>query len=236
MQTVESEWRQMGKAQRAAETARAGAATRSLLVVDIESTCWEHAHVQRTSVRGAAHRGCTPPQRQSEIIQVGVAKLTLYPGWQSKVGIAPLPTLWIRPTESDVSEFCTSLTGITPDRAAQGGAFAEACRVLRHDYGAKDMPWASWGDYDRNMFRTQCDRRRVTYPFSEVHCNLKQLVYRLTGKRMGMDRALADCGLELVGRHHDGGDDAYNIARIASHILTAGLVDEADFRQSLGLA
>jgi inhibitor of KinA sporulation pathway (predicted exonuclease) len=148
--------------------------------------------------------------------------------------LSKLPTIYVLPTESEISEFCTRLTGITPDTAVSLGIpFEAACRNIRR--AAHSITWASWGDYDRTMFESQCKRRMIRYPFSETHINAKRMVQHLTGQRMGMDRALEFFGLSLEGRHHDGGDDAYNIARIIRHCFTtepyAGRV-----RESLALA
>ncbi len=54
------------------------------------------------------------------------------------------------------------------------------------------------------------------YPFGSRHINAKTLFavkHRLT-EEADMDKALALAGLELIGVHHRGVDDAYNAARI----------------------
>ena len=39
-------------------------------------------------------------------------------------------------------------------------------------------------------------------------------------KEMGMERALKYYGMTLDGRHHNGADDAANIAKIVSRVLS----------------
>jgi inhibitor of KinA sporulation pathway (predicted exonuclease) len=63
--------------------------------------------------------------------------------------------------------------------------------------------------------------KNVPYPFGSRHINVKTLFaikHRLT-EEIEMDRVLALLGLELIGTHHRGVDDAYNVARILSTLI-----------------
>lgn len=175
---------------------------KSLLIVDVEATCWENNRV--------------PPGEQSEIIEIGVCRLDI-----ETQAISDARGILIQPARSKVSAFCTQLTSITPEMVAQGVSFAEACALLETDYAAKGQVWASWGNYDRRMFETQCASFGVAYPFSDQHLNLKDLHARVTGlhRQVGMAAALRAAGLELHGTHHRGGDDALNIARIIGILI-----------------
>jgi inhibitor of KinA sporulation pathway (predicted exonuclease) len=129
----------------------------------------------------------------------------------------------VRPARSRVSGFCTELTGLTQEQVDAGLSFAEACRELasRHDAGSR--PWTSWGDYDRKQFQRQCAAVDVPYPFSPHHVNAKAVFAAAHGRRpMGMAEALALAGLPLEGRHHNGGDDAWNIAALVLRLVSAG--------------
>jgi inhibitor of KinA sporulation pathway (predicted exonuclease) len=97
-----------------------------------------------------------------------------------------------------------------------GMSFVDTCTVLETDYDAKNRIWLSWGGYDLRMFRSQCDSFAVPYPFSDHHVDLKGVfaALRNKGKRVGMARALKMLEINLDGRHHRGGDDAYNTAKI----------------------
>ncbi len=58
--------------------------------------------------------------------------------------------------------------------------------------------------------------QNVPCPFDSRHINVKTLFavkHRLT-EEIGIGKALALLGLELIGTHHRGVDDAYNVARI----------------------
>ncbi|MFD3594211.1 exonuclease domain-containing protein [Nocardia sp. NPDC058640] len=172
-----------------------------LNVVDVEATCWT---------------GDPPPGQTNEIIEIGITVVDLATRTRlSKHGII------VRPTRSTVSEFCTELTTLTQQQVDQGIDFAQACRLLTTEFAARDRPWASWGDYDRNQFRTQCAATGVDYPFGPDHTNAK-LVFtesHALRRRPGMDKALKLAELPLDGTHHRGEDDAWNIAALVVNVL-----------------
>lgn len=172
-----------------------------VLVVDVEATCWQ----------GAPPAGMSP-----EIIEVGLCELDVPTGER-----VSRRSVMVRPEHSAVSDFCTRLTTITPEQAAAGVPFAEACGLLRREYGARQRVWASWGDYDRRQFERQCAAGGVSYPFGSRHVNAKTL-YSLAhglGRELGMAEALAHAGRELEGTHHRGVDDAWNIAGLLAEVL-----------------
>ncbi|MHA1305508.1 MAG: DNA polymerase III, partial [Candidatus Heimdallarchaeaceae archaeon] len=85
----------------------------------------------------------------------------------------------------------------------------------------KDYTWGSWGDYDRRQFERNCKLYRVPYSFGATHINIKNLFalkYKLK-KEVGMMKALEVLGLPHFGTHHNGLDDAINIANILREIL-----------------
>lgn len=173
-----------------------------LNVVDIEATCWE---------------GDPPAGQRNEIIEIGIVVLNL-----DTLERTGKRSIMVRPEHSEVSEFCTRLTGITTEEAATGITFREACDLLRSEYHTDSRPWASWGDYDRKQFQKQAVGT-VRYPFSSRHTNAKQVyadAYQL--KRAGMARALRHAGLPLEGAHHRGADDAWNIAALISRLVREG--------------
>ncbi len=174
-----------------------------ILVVDIESTCWE---------------GAPPPGEENEIIEIGVCPLEVATGKRQD-----RRSLLVRPERSQVSAFCTSLTTLTQDQVAAGVTFRDACATLRKDLKAEDRLWASYGDYDRRMFERQCQARNIRYPFGPSHLNIKTLLAASLGltHEVGMDEALRLLNLPLEGTHHRGADDAWNIAALLAAILGA---------------
>jgi inhibitor of KinA sporulation pathway (predicted exonuclease) len=175
-----------------------------LNVVDVEATCWE---------------GRPPAGQVNEIIEIGLTVVDL----DARERVAKHRIL-VRPQRSEVSGFCTELTGLTQAEVDAGVSFAEACRTLAKDHLAGKRGWASWGDYDRKQFTRQCDATDVTYPFGQRHTNAKAIfaqAYDLP-RPVGMAQALKTAELPLEGRHHCGDDDSWNIAKLVLLLANRG--------------
>lgn len=175
-----------------------------ILVLDVESTCWE---------------GKPPEGQENEIIEIGLCLLDVAAG-----GRAGRESFFVRPERSTVSPFCTGLTTLTQAQVAQGIPFAEACVLLTKRFRTKERVWASYGDYDRRQFERQCQARGIPYPFGPTHINVKALLAVTLGLKaeVGMSVGLGHLGLPLEGTQHRGGDDAWNIAAILGKLLIGG--------------
>lgn len=177
-----------------------------LVIIDLEATCW---------------RGPPPPGQRNEIIEIGVTALDL-----ATFEIADRDAVFVKPTLSEISPFCTELTQITPEMVAGGLSLADACMWLRDRFRTAERIWGSWGSFDRKMFEAQCTADGVPYPFSPHHVNLKRVYARLTKRKqgVGLRSALEHLELSFDGTPHRGGDDAYNTARIIQFLCkTYGL-------------
>jgi len=172
-----------------------------IVIVDVEATCDEP----------------TPPDFVQEIIEIGVA-------------VVDLPSLTIEKSGSiliepygPISKFCTELTTITAEDLQGKPSFREGCGDLVAGFGSKRHPWMSWGDFDRKLFEKQCQREKVSYPFTDSHTNMRVLFawWKGLSRRVGMDRALEMLGVPLEGTHHRGVDDARNIAKIFIEFMKA---------------
>jgi inhibitor of KinA sporulation pathway (predicted exonuclease) len=174
-----------------------------ILVVDLESTCWQ---------------GVPPPGQEREIIEIGLCVLDV-----ASLERAQARGFIVRPEHSAVSEYCTALTTLTQEAVDSGMSLAEACGILRDQYDSRQRVWASYGDYDRLMMERSCQARGIEYPFGTRHINVKSLFSLALGlkKEAGLDEALRIMGWPLEGTHHRGVDDAWNIARILAHLLSA---------------
>lgn len=172
-----------------------------VLVVDLESTCWD---------------GAPPSEQKSEIIEIGLCRVDL-----KTLKRTEKRSILIKPIRSTVSEFCTKLTTITPNMLADAGTLADAVKILKKEYSCKDRLWASWGDYDRRQFERVCRDQNVGYPFGPSHLNVKSLFAAAIGSshELGLDGAYEHLGLEMTGTHHRGDDDAWNIAQILCRLL-----------------
>lgn len=167
-----------------------------ILVIDVESTCWPGA----------------PPRGQiSEIIEIGLCLVDV-----ERLERSDKRAIMVRPQVSDVSEFCTKLTTITPEMAASGISLEQSLDLLRNEYHSYDRLFASWGDYDRNQFQRNCDYFRLKVPFGPTHLNVKTLfgIAHNLPREIGIDAACEIVGQPLEGTHHRGVDDAWNIAAL----------------------
>ena len=175
---------------------------KDILVIDIESTCWEKS----------------PPEGQeSEIIEIGYSLLN--PTTKTITGAG---RVYIRPILSAVSEYCFNLTGITQDiLEKEGFPIKMAFEILRHDLDSRHRLWASYGYYDKRMIDQTCKKYNIKSPLDNSHLNIKALAPLVFGwsKEVGLDKALMMINIPLEGRHHSGKDDAYNIAKLLGVIL-----------------
>jgi inhibitor of KinA sporulation pathway (predicted exonuclease) len=173
-----------------------------LLVIDIESTCWQ---------------GSPPEGQESEIIEIGICVLDIHSGERVNK-----ESLLVKPERSQVSVFCTQLTTLTQTQVSREGVeFEKACRILKRKYLAHNRVWASYGDYDRRQFERQCAARGIDYPFGPSHLNVKTLFALIQGltQEIGMIEALKLLGLPVEGTHHRGVDDAWNTALLLSTLM-----------------
>lgn len=172
-----------------------------LLVIDVESTCWE---------------GAPPDDQEPEIIEVGVCVLDVRSGER-----LTRESILVRPERSVVSPFCAQLTTLTPNTLERGVPFARACAILRRKYSAPRRVWASYGDDDRRKFEHQCRTRGLPLPFSASHLDIKSLFALLHGleREVGLLTALELAGLPVEGTHHRGVDDAWNTAGLLAALL-----------------
>jgi inhibitor of KinA sporulation pathway (predicted exonuclease) len=171
------------------------------VIVDLEATCWE--------------TGQTPDRM--EIIEIGAVLLEASTGPASGEFAA-----FVKPVASPrLSEFCKQLTSIRQEDIDRAGYFWEVFPQFLEWIGSEPYTLCSWGAYDLNQLRRDCERHQIPFPQAfERHVNLKRAYSELRRVRpMGMRGALMREGLELEGTHHRGIDDARNIARLAQIIL-----------------
>jgi len=190
-----------------------GARLDRVFVVDVEATCWETREEQ----------GNQP----NEIIEIGICELSVRTG-QIKDCFGYI----VKPRFTKVTPFCTQLTGWTQAEIDEGSDISDVLPAIVRDYGlTKDHVWFSCGEYDkvklgtggRGSLRDLYGISRDQAIFEQMrHVNIKTLYalkHRLS-KEMGMDRMLQHMGEKLEGRHHNGADDAANIAKIVRHVLS----------------
>jgi inhibitor of KinA sporulation pathway (predicted exonuclease) len=173
------------------------------LIVDLEATCCDKKTIKR---------------REMEIIEIGAVMveaidLTIVSEFQT----------FIKPVRHAIlTKFCQELTSIAQEQVDRAFTYQQAIANFQQWlYQYPNFIFGSWGDYDRQQFEQDSKFHKISYPISSEHINLKQLFTDNQGlsKRYGMAQALALAGIELIGTHHRGIDDARNIARLLPYIL-----------------
>ncbi len=174
-----------------------------ILVIDVEATCWQ---------------GDPPLGQEKEIIEIGICLIDIKDLKRidmSKRGII------VRPEKSTVSDYCVQLVNLTQDQVEKGILLKEACEILKKEYLSNKRTWASWGAYDRRKFEEECRSKKIGYPFSSRHINVKNLFAVAMGLKHEVDlsEAMQMINCPFVGRVHRAADDTYNIALILDKLL-----------------
>ena len=172
-----------------------------IVVVDLEATCWKEGH--------------QPVGQQQEIIEIGVA--ILHPSGEI-VRQKDEERLLVNPGKSRISKYCTELTGITQTQVNGRLGFGTVLGQFEAHWLTPGCTWASWGSWDTRMFEINCGFYGATYPFTGNYINVKD-EFAVARRGVGMGRALKELRMPLEGKHHQGNDDAYNIAKILRWIL-----------------
>ena len=189
-----------------------GAKLDRVCLVDVESTCWASRDEQ----------GSKP----NEIIEIGICTLNI------NTGIIDNANGYIvKPRFTSVSQFCTKLTGWTQQDVNGGKDIKEVIQTIFREYAlTKDHVWFSCGEYDRvklgcgehGSLKSLYGIDRYSNLFDQMrHVNIKTLfaLKHKLPREKGMEGMLAMINEPLVGRHHNGKDDAMNIAKIVRHVL-----------------
>jgi inhibitor of KinA sporulation pathway (predicted exonuclease) len=174
-----------------------------ILVVDVEATCWDNLPPNKF------------PNTRNEIIEIGLVVMDV-----KTHEIGERRAIMVKPATTEISDFCTSLTTITPEMIEEYGIpFPDACDILKKEYKSYRQIFASWGDYDRRAFEKNCAWNDVANPFGNMNLNVKALFAAKYGYTGGQAKCGLDLGILMQGTAHRGVDDAYNIAKILQKLL-----------------
>jgi inhibitor of KinA sporulation pathway (predicted exonuclease) len=152
-----------------------------------------------------------------EIIEIGAVMVDA-----KSLKIVDEYEIFIKPIlNATLTTFCKTLTTITQKDVDEAVGYREALENFKNWYSRyDDFLFCSWGDYDRNQFKLDSALHNVAYPFGEEHLNIKKAFAKVQGvKPCGLDEALNHVGLELVGTHHRGIDDARNMGCLMPYIV-----------------
>ncbi|WP_339750111.1 3'-5' exonuclease [uncultured Rubinisphaera sp.] len=174
------------------------------LVIDLEATCCDDNSF---------------PRNEMETIEIGavmVCSRTFLPIEEFQSFVSPI-------RHPILTDFCRELTGITQLQVENAPPFEPVIKKLSdwaHTF--PDFTFCSWGNYDHSQLRSDCEYHEFEFPLGEKHINLKEQFALTRGhrKKSGVQAALRSVGLQFIGSHHRGIDDARNIARLLPYIFT----------------
>jgi len=175
-----------------------------VLCIDTEWTCWD---------------GAPPPGMRPEIIEIGIVEAD-----PKSCAILREARFLVRPRVSEVSEYCTRLTGLTPREVARGGRpLGEALRTLAKNFGPANKLTTAWGD-DWSGLQDECAACGVGNPFPRenfVDLGKSYALLMGTAKRPGLSATLERLGIAFEGRPHRAVDDARNTLRLYFEVARA---------------
>lgn len=173
-----------------------------IVVIDIEATCWINGEI--------------PVNQSREIIEIGICKLNMSNG-----NIEDKRSYFIKPYQSEISDYCTQLTGITAEKLEKEGiSFQEACSNIKNRYNSLHRTYCGYGGFDKSIMESQCKELGAKFPFSETYLDLKVIVSLMSGEKpVGLVKELEARNMTFEGNAHNGADDAYNTAKLLYNVL-----------------
>lgn len=182
-----------------------------IFVLDFEANC--------------VKKGSLNPQ---EIVEFPVVPIDV-----SKGEIVPemIFHTYLQPEHHELTEFCTELTGITPEMVSTGVSLQKALEMFDEHiakFGLEDEDFVvvTCGNWDlQTCLRKEANYKKINLrPCFRRFINIKDVFSKCTGgpRKIGMPGMLKFLGLELEGKHHSGIDDSKNIAKIMCKLIQNG--------------
>ncbi|XP_023573431.1 3'-5' exoribonuclease 1 isoform X2 [Octodon degus] len=184
-----------------------------ICIIDFEATCEEG----------------NPPEFIHEIIEFPVVLLNTH-----TLEIEDTFQQYVRPEiNTQLSDFCISLTGITQDQVDGADTFPEVLKKVIDWMKLKELGTKykycilTDGSWDMSKFlNIQCQLSRLKYPsFAKKWINIRKSYgnfYKVPRSQTKLTIMLEKLGMDYDGRPHSGLDDSKNIARIAVRMLQDG--------------
>ena len=138
---------------------------------------------------------------------------------------------FVRPvTHPHLTAFCTELTSIRQNDVDAAPPFREAIALFQAWLAQYDsFVFCSWDDYDRKQLQKDCLFHRVSNPIDAPHCNVKRILVdrHHLSKKLTLAHAIRLAGLEFLGTHHRGIDDARNVVRLLPYAIGSARMSTA---------
>ena len=166
------------------------------IILDLEATCWDQKGLKK----------------QNEIIEIGALMCDESGKVLSEFSEFVKPTL-----NPELSPFCTELTSIEQHHVDAAETFPKVIQAFWDWINLEESYLlCSWGLYDKNQFKKDCELHQLNTEWANQHISLKHQYTEIKNlkRHTGMKGALWMEKIELEGTHHRGIDDARNITKI----------------------
>lgn len=170
-----------------------------VVLFDMEMCCWGNK---------------TP---NGDIIQIGLVEYNLV-----SEEITRTSNYYITPIQDNISEYCTSLTGITSTFILKNGkALSAVLQSIKDKYGSSNTMYCCWGD-DANYLNNICLKYKLINPIK--HSLNLSLLFLLKNRvkssnKIGLMKALHMLGHQFDGMPHDALTDSKNLIPIVKYLL-----------------
>ena len=165
-------------------------------IIDFEATCWP---------------GDGNKTHQMEIIEFAAVLVD-----KNFIRLGEFD-LFVKPKLNPIlTQYCTDLTSITQYHVNLAQEFtAVHSSFVKWLSNYPGSTFCSWGLYDKNQLQQDCQLHKLTFPFSDIHLNLKNIWSEtVKHKRCGLTKALNFSNMQFSGIKHRGIDDAHNIVAV----------------------
>lgn len=157
---------------------------KKVLIIDFELTCSEDNSITKEN---------------AEIIQIGLVEVMI-----SDMSIRRTFMKYVKPENTNISEFCTNLTGITKKQVKnQGLPLEHLINILNNKYGMKNTLVIGWGRDDLFMNFDQY-----------LNLSLLYSIQNGISDKVPLKTALEREGIQFEGSQHDALVDAIATAKL----------------------
>jgi len=172
---------------------------KKFLVIDFELTCWDNN--DNTNI--------------SEIIEIGIVELD-----SNNMEILRTGQYFVKPNFSEISKYCSQLTGITDKKLKHAFLYDKIAEILKNKWGTKNKTWMAWG-IDLKSAIDNDNLYNIENTFSYSYVNLSHIfsIKHKNKKATNLKEALKYYNLEFEGREHSALSDAINTAKLAKLLL-----------------
>ena len=147
-------------------------------------------------------------------MQIGAVRVDAGNGFAERAHFSVL----VRPTiNPELSDYFTTLTGITNDTVARDGVSLENALAAFIDFADADIILSH--GRDELVIGEDCALKELGNPFADADWrDINPPLHTITGEHLMSSELPAFFGLDMVGKAHDALADARALARVLVHL------------------